>query len=220
MSSSTLSRAVANMLRERAAPRRRYARRSAPTRSAGWWRVFANPAHSESRPALPANADVKSAMSRRGLLSWAIGGLGMLSAALVGVPVFAALFAPAAQPRRRESWTDFGSVEGIPVGTPRLLTAVSQERDGWGERSVRRAVWVVRSATGSLTVFSARCTHLGCAYRWDARHGQFACPCHGGTFAITGEVTGGPPPRGLTRLSSKIEDGTLRVRFGGEEIAS
>jgi menaquinol-cytochrome c reductase iron-sulfur subunit len=65
-------------------------------------------------------------------------------------------------------------------------------------------------------VFNPRCTHLGCAYRWDARREQFACPCHGGTFAISGEVTGGPPPRALTKLSSKIEDGTLRVRFVAE----
>ena len=169
---------------------------------------------------LPATVAAGVTISRRSLLSWAIAGLGMFSAALVGLPVFAALFAPAAEPRPRESWTDFGSIEGIPVGTPRLLTAVSQGRDGWDERPVRRAVWVVRSGTGSLTVFSPRCTHLGCAYRWDARREQFACPCHGGTFAITGEVTGGPPPRGLTKLSSKIEDGTLRVRFVAEGAAS
>jgi menaquinol-cytochrome c reductase iron-sulfur subunit len=169
---------------------------------------------------LPVNVGVKLAISRRGLLSWFIAGLGVFSAALVGVPVFAALFAPAAQPRRRESWTDFGSIEMIPVGIPYLLTAVSQERDGWDQRSVRRAVWVVRSAAGSLTVFSPRCTHLGCAYRWDARRQEFACPCHGGTFAITGEVTGGPPPRALTKLPSTIEDGTLRVRFVAEGIAS
>jgi menaquinol-cytochrome c reductase iron-sulfur subunit len=169
---------------------------------------------------LPANAGVQLTISRRGLLSWVIAGLGTVSAALVGVPVFAALFAPAAQPRVPESWTDFGSVAGIPVGTPRLLTAVSRVQDGWDERSVRRAVWVVRSSADSLTVFSPRCTHLGCAYRWDARHGQFACPCHGGTFAITGEVTGGPPPRALTKLPSKIEDGTLRVRFVAEEVSS
>jgi menaquinol-cytochrome c reductase iron-sulfur subunit len=169
---------------------------------------------------LPADAAAGAAISRRSLLSWLVGGLGVFSAALVGVPVLSALFKPAAQPRRQESWTDFGSVEAIPVGIPRLLTAVSQERDGWDERSVRRAVWVVRSATGSLTVFNPRCTHLGCAYRWDARREQFACPCHGGTFAISGEVTGGPPPRGLVKLSSKIEDGTLQVHFGAEEAAS
>jgi menaquinol-cytochrome c reductase iron-sulfur subunit len=169
---------------------------------------------------LPVHAAEESALSRRSLLAWAIAGLGAFSAALVGVPVFAALFAPRAQPRRQESWTDFGSVEGFPVGAPRLLTAVSQERDGWGERSVRRAVWVVRSSAGALTVFSPRCTHLGCAYRWDARHERFACPCHGGTFAITGEVTGGPPPRALIKLPSKIEGGTLWVRFVAEGTES
>jgi menaquinol-cytochrome c reductase iron-sulfur subunit len=216
MSSATLSRTVANLLRDKAAPHRRPARRTMSVRSAAWRRTFTGPTDLELGSALPANAAVEAAISRRSLLSWAIAGLGMFSAALVGVPVFTALFAPAAQPRGRESWTDFGSVEEIPVGTPQLLTAVSQERDGWDKRSVRRAVWVVRSSTGSLTVFNPRCTHLGCAYRWDARREQFACPCHGGTFAISGEVTGGPPPRALTKLSSKIEDGTLRVRFVAE----
>lgn len=151
--------------------------------------------------------------SRRNFLTWIIGGLGTLSAALVGVPIFGMLLAPAVQPRRDESWIDFGPIESIPDGAPRLLVAESRERDGWYEQSVRRAVWVVRSADGSLTVFSTRCTHLGCAYRWDQQKNQFACPCHGGTYAITGQVTGGPPPRGLTVLSSRVEHGTLRVRF-------
>jgi menaquinol-cytochrome c reductase iron-sulfur subunit len=151
--------------------------------------------------------------SRRNFLTWIIGGLGTLSAAMVGVPILGTLLAPAVQPRRDESWIDFGPIKSIPVGAPRLLTAETQERDGWYERSVRRAVWVVRSGEGSLTVFSPRCTHLGCAYRWDPQKNQFACPCHGGTYAITGQVTGGPPPRALTELSSRIEDGTLRVRF-------
>ncbi len=151
--------------------------------------------------------------SRRRFLTWMIGGLGALSATLVGVPILGALLAPAVQPRGKESWIDFGPIDSIPVGVPRLLTAVSQERDGWYERPMRRAVWVVRPQADALTVFSPRCTHLGCAYRWDQQKNEFACPCHGGTYAITGHVTGGPPPRGLTVLASTIEHGTLRVRF-------
>jgi menaquinol-cytochrome c reductase iron-sulfur subunit len=153
------------------------------------------------------------ASSRRSFLAWVIGGLGTLSAALVGVPVLGTLVAPAARGQPEGSWIEFGPVESIPLGVPRLLTATSPARDAWYEHTVRRAVWVVRSQGDALTVFSPRCTHLGCAYRWEEQTKQFACPCHGGTYAITGEVTGGPPPRRLRVLPSTIEHGILRVRF-------
>jgi menaquinol-cytochrome c reductase iron-sulfur subunit len=158
--------------------------------------------------------------SRRRFLLRALGGLSALSAALVGVPVLGMLLAPALQHQRKETWIDFGPVDALPVGVPRLLTAMARQRDGWYDHSVRRAVWVVRSEHTGLTVFSPRCTHLGCAYRWDAGRNQFACPCHGGTYAITGEVTGGPPPHGLHKLSANIEQGTVRVRFVSDGGAS
>jgi menaquinol-cytochrome c reductase iron-sulfur subunit len=158
--------------------------------------------------------------SRRRFLGWAIGGLSLLSAALVGVPVLGMLVAPAVQHRRKETWVDFGPLDAIPLRVPRLLTATSRQRDGWYDQSVRRAVWVVRADESVPTVFSPRCTHLGCVYRWDQGRDQFACPCHGGTYAITGEVTGGPPPHSLHKLSAKIEHGTLRVRFVSDGAAS
>ena len=158
--------------------------------------------------------------SRRRFLGWAVGGLSTLGAALVGMPVLGMLLAPALQQRHKETWVDFGPVDAIPFGVPRMLTATARQRDGWYDQTVRRAVWVVRSEQAGLTVFGPRCTHLGCAYRWDAGRNQFACPCHGGTYAITGEVTGGPPPHGLHKLAAKIEQGTVRVRFVSNGAAS
>lgn len=157
--------------------------------------------------------------SRRGFLSRLVAALVALGAAAVGVPVVGALGAPALPVRRPESWIDFGAIDGVPVGRPRKLVAEFQDQDAWYRHRVRRAVWVVRRSTDALTVFSARCTHLGCAYRWDDQRGQFACPCHGGTFAITGAVTGGPPPRPLIALDVKVEAGRLRVRLGPGEAA-
>ncbi|MFN8626466.1 MAG: ubiquinol-cytochrome c reductase iron-sulfur subunit [Candidatus Binatia bacterium] len=167
-----------------------------------------------------ANTTQHGASSRRRFLVWALGGLSTLSAALVGVPVLGMLLAPAVQTRGKETWVDFGPVDAIPVGVPRLLTAMSRQRDAWHDQSVRRAVWVVRGEHTGLTVFSPHCTHLGCVYRWDQHRNQFACPCHGGTYAITGEVTGGPPPHGLLKLATKTEQGTLRVRFVSEGSAA
>ena len=61
---------------------------------------------------------------------------------------------------------------------------------------MRRGLRVVRHADGSLSAFSAVCTHAGCTVGYQG--GQIVCPCHGGTFdAQNGSVVGGPPPSGL-----------------------
>jgi thiosulfate dehydrogenase [quinone] large subunit len=57
---------------------------------------------------------------------------------------------------------------------------------------------VVRHGDGSLSAFSAVCTHAGCTVGYQG--GQIVCPCHGGTFdAGSGAVVSGPPPSGLAR---------------------
>jgi thiosulfate dehydrogenase [quinone] large subunit len=57
---------------------------------------------------------------------------------------------------------------------------------------------VIRQSDGSLTAFSAVCTHAGCTVGYQG--GQIVCPCHGGTYsATTGQVTAGPPPAPLAR---------------------
>lgn len=66
-----------------------------------------------------------------------------------------------------------------------------------------RAV-AVRLNDGSLVGYSAICTHLACAVLWRkdrGTEGELYCPCHEGVFdARTGEVTAGPPPRGLPKV--------------------
>ncbi|WP_329210095.1 Rieske (2Fe-2S) protein [Streptomyces sp. NBC_00683] len=66
-----------------------------------------------------------------------------------------------------------------------------------------RAV-AVRMDDGTLVGYSAICTHLACAVLWRndrGTEGELYCPCHEGVFdARTGEVTAGPPPRGLPKV--------------------
>ncbi|WP_435969610.1 Rieske (2Fe-2S) protein [Streptomyces sp. Qhu_M48] len=66
-----------------------------------------------------------------------------------------------------------------------------------------RAV-AVRLEDGTLAGYSAVCTHLACAVLWRKERGsegELYCPCHEGIFdARTGEVTAGPPPRGLPKV--------------------
>lgn len=154
-----------------------------------------------------------AATSRRSFLEWMIGGFGALCGLMVGLPVIGALLAPAWRRRREGPWIDFGSIEALPLGAPRQLTATFQERDGWYVRSVQQAVWVIRSDEQHYTVFHPRCTHLGCAYRWETEKHEFVCPCHGGRYDINGRVIGGPPPRSLDALATKVEGGKLFVQF-------
>jgi thiosulfate dehydrogenase [quinone] large subunit len=55
---------------------------------------------------------------------------------------------------------------------------------------------LIRSSDGSLTAFSAVCTHAGCTVGYE--NGVIVCPCHGGEYdPKTGAVIAGPPPAGL-----------------------
>ncbi|MGF1428479.1 Rieske 2Fe-2S domain-containing protein [Kitasatospora sp. LaBMicrA B282] len=62
----------------------------------------------------------------------------------------------------------------------------------------------LRLADDSLVGYSAVCTHLGCGLLWRPDRGvagELVCPCHQGAFDVrTGEVTAGPPPRGLPKV--------------------
>jgi Rieske Fe-S protein len=62
--------------------------------------------------------------------------------------------------------------------------------------SVVESVIVHRDTSGTIRVFSARCTHLGC--RIDRIVGDEAvCPCHGSRYRADGTVSAGPATRPL-----------------------
>ncbi|MHA6763774.1 QcrA and Rieske domain-containing protein [Streptacidiphilus sp. PAMC 29251] len=72
----------------------------------------------------------------------------------------------------------------------------------------------VRLADGSVVGYSTICTHLACGVLWreeKGEEGELYCPCHEGSFDVrTGEVTGGPPPRGLPKvLLEERADGSV-----------
>jgi len=81
------------------------------------------------------------------------------------------------------------------------------------EEKVEHSVWVVKKPDGSVTVFSPICPHLGCGYRWDEQTKHFECPCHASVYDIDGKVLGGPAPRPLDTLPTKMEDGKLYVKY-------
>ncbi|WSJ71894.1 Rieske (2Fe-2S) protein [Kitasatospora sp. NBC_01250] len=62
----------------------------------------------------------------------------------------------------------------------------------------------IRLANGAVVGYSSVCTHRACGVLWrpdGGTAGELYCPCHQGTFDVrTGDVTGGPPPRGLPKV--------------------
>jgi len=112
-----------------------------------------------------------------------------------------------------ETWSKAGSIAELKVNEPVSLTFSAVEKAGWQEKTVERDVWAVRRPDGTVTVYSPICPHLGCGYRWDPAANHFACPCHASVYDINGKVLGGPAPRDLDTLPSKVEGGILYVTY-------
>ncbi len=73
--------------------------------------------------------------------------------------------------------------------------------------------WLLKRTTETEPLaLNDRCTHLGCAIKWNAQRSMFECPCHGSEFDAEGQVKHGPATQSLPRFSlNKSEDGKLRL---------
>ena len=68
-------------------------------------------------------------------------------------------------------------------------------------------VAVVRTGQSSYLALSRICTHASCVI--DLASSGFSCPCHGSRYDSQGNVTNGPAPRPLARLTATLSaDGT------------
>ena len=76
---------------------------------------------------------------------------------------------------------------------------------------VRGKFYLARLADGGFLALSRTCTHLGCTVPWVEDDMQFACPCHGSHFDITGNVIEAPAPRALDIFPIIIENNILKV---------
>ena len=134
--------------------------------------------------------------------------------ALLAVPLTRFVLHPILRATTPASWSDIGPVaEFASVTAPTKKSILLEQRDGWRKVVSEKALYVVKDADGQLAVLSSVCTHLGCSVPWVADKNEFVCPCHIGRFAPDGRLLGGPPPRGMDRLESRIENGVLQVHY-------
>lgn len=155
---------------------------------------------------------------RRVFLKVVFGAASAGVATAVGAPVITAFL----DPGRRQIVTggreplDYGKVIDLPVGAPRKLDVVAEQRDAWARSDPKPigAVWLLRHPGDHVVVFSAVCPHLGCSVGFDQTKRVFACPCHESAFALDdGARLAGPSPRGLDPLPLEIRDGRVYVTY-------
>jgi menaquinol-cytochrome c reductase iron-sulfur subunit len=134
----------------------------------------------------------------------------------VGVIISAALAIPAAlyllmpnKIRKNTGWIEAADVSQLDPMVPVELSFQQTITDGWTTTSQKKTAWVVNLPGQGVVAFGPQCTHLGCAYHWDASEKGFLCPCHTSLFSIDGKVISGPAPRPLDRYVSKVENNKL-----------
>ena len=64
----------------------------------------------------------------------------------------------------------------------------------------------------SIVAVNPTCTHNGCVVKWNASGKQFVCPCHGASFASSGQVNNGPASKPLPTYGVKVENGKILVK--------
>lgn len=115
---------------------------------------------------------------------------------------------------KKGRWVSVGSLEGVPEDRPVQLPVIGDQTDAWTRsKGVRLGtVWLRREGEG-VKAWNAECPHLGCKVGYDRDKKRFQCPCHDSAFAMTGERMGGPAPRSLDPLETRVEEGLVQIRF-------
>lgn len=158
----------------------------------------------------PYNPDSPERRHFLGILT-TIGTVGM--GAVLFVPLMKFAMHPLLANTTETEWSDVGPADEFAAASAPVKKLVTIEaRDGWRKVTSEKPVYVLPSPDG-LKVLSAVCPHLGCTVPWKEQENNFVCPCHLGVFDAQGKRTAGPPPRDMDVLQSKVENGTLKVRY-------
>jgi cytochrome b6-f complex iron-sulfur subunit len=70
---------------------------------------------------------------------------------------------------------------------------------------------VINRPDKGYIALSRVCTHLGCLVDYQKDKKLLLCPCHAGTYDLSGNVTSGPPPKPLQQLPVKVVGDTIVI---------
>lgn len=154
----------------------------------------------------------EDASDRRSFFVRVISVLIAFVSAPIAIVVGAAVLSPSLT-RRRESWVPAGALDDLDEGVLKTVHVQAVRQDGYLRTVDRQVVFLTRTSDSEVIALSSICTHLGCRVAWDAQARLLRCPCHGGAFTATGEVHAGPPPQPLTRLPTRLVNGSVLVQL-------
>jgi len=149
-------------------------------------------------------------LDRRQFLGGVIKAIGGLVTAAVGLPIIGYILSPLLT-TQKPRWHEVGLAADFRPGQPILTIFPITVKDGWVEKERHISIYVRRDNEAQFTVFSPKCTHLGCMVQWNDNARQFFCPCHAAVFDREGINIAGPAPRPLDRYEVKVENGRLYV---------
>ena len=153
-------------------------------------------------------------------------------------PVFKYLIHPMYAPYNNE-WVKLARAEQLQENdSPKQFRFKKVLKEGYLLREIEKSHWVMKASPETLeriyqgkdiefrgkngdvywvnranvpyVVFSGKCPHLGCAYKWRStkKYGiAFLCPCHLSIYDIAGTVLTGPAPRPLDVLPTRVTPG-------------
>jgi len=151
-------------------------------------------------------------VTRRNFMVRTIIGIGIFISAVLAVPFTGFGVLPALK-KKDKQWSDAGTLNDLPIDAPQERRFFQIVKNGWQEEKQERSIWIVKKQDNTVVAFAPNCPHLGCGYRWSAVDQKFKCPCHGSVFDISGKVLGGPSPRSLDTLESKVDNGRVLVKY-------
>ena len=135
--------------------------------------------------------------------------MGLITAALA-VPAAAYLFLKPSS-NRKSQWIEAADLTQLKLDQPEEVVYRRTRVDGWRVLDEKTTAWVVKTGNDKVIAFTPQCTHLACAYHWEAAQKQFVCPCHASTFSVDGKVTGGPAPRPLDRYVTRLDGNKVLI---------
>ncbi len=143
-----------------------------------------------------------SSFTRRGFVKVAAVGVGVIYAAAIGYPIYKYLESPVNK----------------AIADAALNTIVLKDADKLPLSSTLMFTFkenpsmLIHFADDSWVALSAVCTHLGCTLHYQPPAPLITCACHGGQYnPHTGQNVGGPPPRPLTKFTTKVDPGKVTV---------
>jgi len=159
----------------------------------------------------------KPSESRRSFLA-AVVGLGSAAIGMVmAIPAVSYVVDPLLRGAGKKGrWIPVAELDALSDTHPSSFAVVGEQTDAWTTAPNVRlgTVWLRKKGEARVVAFNAECPHLGCKVGYDKAAKRFGCPCHDSAFdAEEGKVLGGPAPRSMDPLETRVVDGKVEVRF-------